>query len=215
MDNPVSASSYLARAQELRKRNDKASLIYAALELRCGVEARLQAYVSVARGVSKRQAEEWRIKNLVRTLEGAFGLGDSMLLVFVTMGDGRACQFIYAPVTSRLQEIAQRCGDCLHALPPERVASPEFWSDLRSMVTEGCGLLELACASEILRPTVSAGLHFELQPDDQRVAIVQDLLSGKPGRFSTATTRASPSVKRSLLVARVNECGRSTSERRC
>lgn len=153
MSSPVAAVSYLARAQALCKSDEKASLIYAALELRCGVEARLQAHASVATGVSKRQANEWEIKKLARTLEQAFGLGDSMLLVLLTMEDGRACQFIYAPVSSRLQEIGKRCGDYLHALPPERVASPGFWAELRSMLTEGCGLLQLACCSEILRPT--------------------------------------------------------------
>jgi hypothetical protein len=143
--------------------------------------------------VSKRQADEWKIKKLARTLEAAFGLGDSMLIVFVNMEDGRSCQFMYAPVTARLQEIAQRCGECLHALPPERVAAPEFWSELRSMVTEGCALLELACASEILRPTVSSGLHFELKPEDPRIPVVEDLLSGMPSRVSTATlTPAGP-----------------------
>jgi len=116
-----------------------------------------------------------------------------MLVVFVTMEDGRACQFFYAPVNSRLQEIAKRCGDYLHALSPERVASPEFWSELKSIITEGCGLLELACSSEILRPTIESGLHFELQPDDPRVAIVQELQAGARGKFSTATfTPAGP-----------------------
>src|ERR1700752_436165 len=102
MNNPVSAASYLARAHALRKSGEKASLIYAALELRCGVEARLRAHASVAPGVSKREAERWEVKNLARTLDRAFGLGDSMLLVFLTMEDGRTCQFIYAPVNSRL-----------------------------------------------------------------------------------------------------------------
>ena len=193
MSSPVSAVSYLSRAQALRKSGEKASLIYAALELRCGVEARLQAHASVAKGISKRQAEQWEIKKLARTLDQAFGLGDSMLLVFLSMEDGRACQFIYAPVSSRLQEIAKRCGDYLHALPPERVASREFWSELRSMLTEGCGLLELACSSEILRPTVEGGLHFELQPDDPRVSIVQAIQAGASGKFSIATlTPAGP-----------------------
>ena len=61
------------------------------------------------------------------------------------------------------------------------------------MLTEGCGLLELACSSEILRPTVEGGLHFELQPDDPRVSIVQAIQAGASGKFSIATlTPAGP-----------------------
>ena len=186
MNSPVSAVSYLARAQALYKTDDKASWIYAALELRCGVEARLQAHAAVAHGVSKTQAEQWEIKKLGRTLDEAFGFGDSLLIVFVTMGDGRACQFMYAPVSARLQEIAKRCGDYLHAIRPERVEKAEFWAELRSMVEEGCHLLNLACSSEILRPTIETGLHFELPPEDPRLSIVQDILTGVPCKFSTA-----------------------------
>ena len=135
-------------------------------------------HVAVADGVSKRQINEWKIRNLGRTIEGSFGLGDSMLLVFLTMSDGRVCQFMYAPVTARLQEIGEKCGDYLHAIHPDRLAKSGFWDEFRSLVTEGCHLLELACSSEILKPTVHSGLHFCLPPDDQRMGIVQDLIGG-------------------------------------
>ena len=185
MNSPVFAASYLARAQALYKTNDKASLNYAALELRCGVEARLQAHAAVAHGISKTQAEHWEIKKLSRTLDEAFGLGDSLLIVLVTMNDGRACQFMYAPVSTRLQEIAKRCGDYLRAIHPDRVDKTEFWTKLRSMVEEGCHLLNLACSSEILRPTVDTGIHFQLAPEDHRVSIVRDFLAGVACEFST------------------------------
>lgn len=185
MDTSVNAVSYLSRAKLLQQSGEKATLIYAALELRCGIEARLKEHTSVAIGVSKTQTQEWEIKKLARTLNQAFGLGDSMLIVFLAMEDGRNCQFMCAPVNSQLQEIGKRCGGYLHAIKPERVSSAEFWRELKAMVMEGCGLLELACFSEILRPTIDEGLHFQLLPGDQRVSIVQDLQAGKPGKFST------------------------------
>ena len=187
MDSPVSAISYLARAKALFKSEDKASLVYSALELRCGVEARLQEHASVAIGVSKNQATQWEIKKLSKTIETAFGLGDSFLIVQLQMEDGRACGFFYAPVNSRLQEIAMRFGDYLHAVPHDRVQDSRFWSELRTMLEEGCPLLELACSSELLRPSIEHGLHFVLPPSDPRIAIVQDFQNGAPGTFSTAT----------------------------
>lgn len=187
MTYSVAPSDYAARAQALRKAGDTPSLVYAALELRCGIEARLQQHAAVAVGVSKSQATQWEIKKLARTLDQAFGLGDSILLVFVNMNDGRSCQFMYAPVSSRLQEVGKRCGDYLHALRPDRTSTEGFWAELRKLITEGCGLLDLACSSEILRPTVETGLHFDLRPDDTRIEIVKDLIAGVPGKFTTAT----------------------------
>jgi hypothetical protein len=152
MNSAVSASSYLARAQALRRSGDKASLIYATLELRCGIEARLKEHASVAHGISKRQADEWEIKSLARTLEEAFALGDSMLLVFLTLEDGRVCQFMYAPVSTRLQEIGKRCGDYLHAVRPERVERESFWVELRASQSAGAANLAAMRAYTTVRP---------------------------------------------------------------
>lgn len=187
MTSPVTAISYLTRAQALELTGDEASLIYAALELRCGVEARLREHAAVAVGVSKKDARRYEIGKLGRTVENAFGLHDELILLFVTMEDGRACEFLYAPVTRRLQDIAKCCGDYLHAMQPERLSKPDFWPHLRGLVREGCNLLQLACGSEILRPVAEQGFHFALRPDDPRIQIIQDLRAGVPGTFSVAT----------------------------
>lgn len=187
MDSPVSAVSYLARAKQLLTSAEKANLIYAALELRCGVEARLKEHASVAVGVSKAQLGQYEIRKLSKTVYEAFGLGDTFLLVFLQLVDGRVGQFTYAPVSSQLQDIAARLGDYLHAVPHERVVADGFWTELRSMLTEGCGLLELACSSELLRPTFEHGLHFCLPPGDPRIEIVRDYQAGVQGTFRTAT----------------------------
>lgn len=187
MDSPVSAVSYLARAKQLLTSAEKSNLIYAALELRCGVEARLKEHASVAVGVSKAQLGQYEIRKLSKTVYEAFGLGDTFLLVFLQLVDGRVGQFTYAPVSSQLQDIAARLGDYLHAVPHERVVADGFWTELRSMLTEGCGLLELACSSELLRPTFEHGLHFCLPPGDPRIEIVRDYQAGVQGTFRTAT----------------------------
>jgi hypothetical protein len=187
MDSPVSAISYLARAKQLLRSSDKANLIYSALELRCGVEARLKEHAAVAVGVSKAQLAHYEIRKLSKAVQEAFGLGDTFLLVFLDLVDGRVGQFTYAPVTSQLQNIAARLGDYLHAVPHERAVSDRFWAELRSMLVEGCGLLELACSSEVLRPTLEHGLHFCLSPGDPRTEIIMDYMRGAQGTFRTAT----------------------------
>jgi hypothetical protein len=185
MDSPVSAVSYLARAKQLLKSADKASLMYAALELRCGVEARLKEHAAVAVGISKTQMGHYEIRKLSKTVQEAFGLGDRFLLVFLQLVDGRIGQFTYAPVTTQLQNIAARLGEYLHAVPHEKAVAVGFWTELQSMLTEGCGLLELACSSEVLRPTFNHGLHFCLSPGDPRIEIVMDYQRGVQGSFRT------------------------------
>lgn len=185
MDSPVSAISYLERAKELRLSEDRASQIYAALELRCGVEARLQEHAAATTSVSKRQATRYEIAKIGKAIDLAFGLGDSLLIVNLRMEDGRECNFVYAPVSDRLKEIAMRCGDYLHAMRLEKVSAPNFWNELSAMLEEGCNLLEVACSSEVLCPSLQDGLHFSLPLDDPRIPIVQDYQAGDRGSFST------------------------------
>lgn len=187
MGSPVSAISYLGRAKQLLQAGDKASLIYAALELRCGVEARLKEHAAVAVGVTKAQRSHYEIRKLSKTVNDAFGLGDKFLFVFLELVDGRVGQFNYLPVNRQLQDIAVRLGDYLHAVPHAQVVREDFWQWLRSALTEGCSLLELACSSEVLRPTFEHGLHFCISPDDSRAEILKDYMQGTEGSFRTAT----------------------------
>lgn len=202
MDSPVSSISYLSRAKSLRDSEDKAQLIYAALELRCGVEAKLKEIATAAPNISKNKSKQWEIPKLSKTIDGAFNLGDSFQIIHLKMENGTECSFLYAPVNKRLQEIAMKCGDYLHAIPNRRIQDIEFWSKLRKMLEEGCSLLELACNSEILCPSMEQGLHFSLSPDDPRITVIKDYQSGVKGSFSTVTitptasgTFYSPTIK--------------------
>lgn len=186
MNSPVSSISYLSRAKQLSRSGDKANLFYAALELGCGVEARLKEHAALAVGVSKSQRGHYEIRKLSKTVYEAFGLGDTFLIVFLQLFDGRVGQFMYAPVSTQLQAIAARLGDDLHAVPHEKILADGFWENLRSQLTEGCGLLELACSSEVLRPPFDQGLHVCLPPEDPRVAIITDYMNGTEGTFRTA-----------------------------
>lgn len=174
---PSRSIDYLARAERLRKKEEAESLMYAALELRCGVEARMREYTNHAIGISRAKAQEWEIKKLGRTLETVYGTGDTMLVIRISLSSGLAGQFIYAPVSSRLQEIAKKIGAFLHAGGMD-FDSVEQWSELRAILHEGCGLLQLCCAGEVLRPSFSDGLHFALAPGDPRVQLVREIQNG-------------------------------------
>jgi len=162
----------------MREHGDAVSLMYAALELRCGIEARLQEFAAHVPGITKKQAREWEIKKLGRTLDAAFRAGDRILLLLVQLHSGQVAQFMYAPVTSRLQEIGKRCGDYLHVRPGLDEDDDRRWAQLSQMLHEGCGLLRMSCSSEILCPTMPEGLHIVLAEDDPRLEAVKALQNG-------------------------------------
>lgn len=176
------AADHLARAETLRKERDSASLTYAALELRLGIEARLKEYVDLVVGVSESVKSRWEIAKLGKTLESKYGLADGMQIIFVTLNEQRV-QFMYVPVSTRLQQIGGLLGGYLHWKPLEPGVESRYWDELASLLHEGCGLLQLACAGEVLRPSFSDGLHFILDAADPRVPIVKALCDGAPAKF--------------------------------
>lgn len=183
--SPVSSISYLERAKNIVSNNKREQLFYAALELRCGIEARLQEEVRSIPYLSKAKYREWKITNLSRTLEENSGFGDSILVIFLTLEDGSSYQFLYAPVTKQLQKIGKRCGDYLHALKQDQLEKEDFWEILKNQITEGCQLLEFACSTEVLSPNKEKGFHFILQDDDSRNLLIEKLNAGQTANLTT------------------------------
>ena len=183
MNYPLRSIDYLERADAQRKLTSVANLRYAALELRCGIEARLKEYASHAVGITKSQAREWEITKLGKTLDTAFGTGDTIFIIIIDLESGLSGQFIYAPVTSRLQEIGKRLGFYLHAQSADTYNEEEYLTHLKSLLHEGCGLLRLACSGEVLRPTIQHGLQLVLDADDPRIKIVEAIQAGERKRI--------------------------------
>lgn len=178
MNRLATSAGYLDRAEKLLLQPDASSLVYAAFELRCGVEARMQEYASHSNTISKRQSNDWRIRHLARTIDSAFRLGDTMLILSVNLKSGGVARFLYAPVSSRLQKIAERCGDYLHARQVQDEQTQERWDELREMLIEGCGLLSFSCSGELVQPNVDDELHFILEAGDSRIEAVRALQEG-------------------------------------
>lgn len=174
-----SPGAHLERAQALLDTGRHSDVLYAALELRFGVEARLKEYL-IPQDVPKSHKEEWAINKLSRSLESVLGAGDGIFLVFVTQPrTGASFRLLYTPVSSRLQEIVKRLGDPLH-FPRSRAAeSPEWWGEQRAIIEEGCNLLRLANSGEILGFPAKdyaegkANIRVILGEDDPRRAMWQ------------------------------------------
>lgn len=158
-------------------------MLYAALELRLGIEARLAEYAAHVIGISKKQAKEWEIKKLGKTLNEAYGLGEKMLVIIMRLSDGSEAQFIYAPVSLRLQDIGKRLGVFLHAQRLTAAFGASDQKELRNLLHEGCGLLRLACAGEVLRPSIGDGILVALEEDDPRSEVIKNYQRGIEAEF--------------------------------
>ncbi len=113
MSYGMSAHDYLKRAESCLQQNDPRHLFYAAFELRCAVEARMQQYLECWDHVSKKQKQGWEINRLGSATERAFKTGDRVMRWRVEdehTGETLVVLY-YTPVTKKLQSNAKRLGD--------------------------------------------------------------------------------------------------------
>lgn len=183
MEYGNSTEAYIERIGKLRKAGTDAEILYAALELRCGIEARLRENVAQLKTASKAQRREYRASKLGKTLEGAFESGDKMMVLFVVCDELNVrVPLNYFPVSSRLQKIHDELGDFLHHPLWKEGEVEAWWGRLRQLVKEGYGGLQMAAAGELLAMPVNAAgewhLAVKLDDADPRRAILEKIFDG-------------------------------------
>lgn len=163
----------------------KPALIYAALELRLGVEARLREYIEAIDHIPKNQKQQWEVAKLGRSIESAYQTGDKIMIFTIHFpDDGAELKLLYTPVSERLREIAKRLGDYLHAKKHTHTDKPEWWTELRSQLNEAYPLLMLANSGELVglpllhRPTGKVKAKAVIQSDAQRQELISRLAKG-------------------------------------
>lgn len=185
MTYPVASTDYVDRMKALLDEGAPASLIYAALELRCGVEARLREYIETIDHIPKAQKKEWAVAKLGRSIETAYRTGDKiMIFTIIFPEDGAQLQLMYTPVSKRLRDIANRLGDYLHAPSPSVIENPAWCQQLRDLLAEAYPLLGLACSGELIglplihRPTNRLNAQVLLSGDDPRSVLLPRITQG-------------------------------------
>lgn len=175
-------SAYLERIEDLLKDKTEASLLYAALELRCGVEARMREYLDPLDDIPKSQKNEWAIAKLGLSIENAFRTGDKIMIFTVRFPKQKAeCTLMYTPVSSRLQYIACRLGDYLHLPKANNVKDSTWWNSFRELIYEGYGELLLANSGELIglpllhKPTGQTKVRAVIPEGDPRRNLIHEL----------------------------------------
>jgi len=145
----ISAESYLDRAKRRLAQPSPENLVYAALEIRCGVEARMQEYLEPQDHLPKKGRTSYRLNVLGRELDKVSPDDDRVTRLTVFSESGMYLgAYHYTPVSRRLRELAGKCGDLLHA--PASAPSPETWQEAEALLTEAFQELCRACCGELL-----------------------------------------------------------------
>lgn len=154
---PIGGQEHLQRALKLLKGGSVAELLYAALELRLGTEARQAQYARNWDHIPKRYRESYRTTEVGKALEAAFNVGDDVVIITEQWANGRSFEFMFTPVSRELRQVCEQLGNFLHfpgwwkAYPDNAV---EWQKRLRELVALGVVHLMLATKGELLGPAM-------------------------------------------------------------
>lgn len=179
----ISSRGYLDRAKKRISENTKESLIYAVLEVRCAIEARLQEILEPHNHVSKKQKKSYEIKKLSKTVTK--NLCPEDIGSKITIHDGnKTYDLLYIPVSSYLRNFAQTAGDYLHAM--QSVFDDKKWHEINSNVHIAIMKLEENLKGNLLGPALLkndglANLNIELIDNNEELS---ELLNTKGKQLS-------------------------------
>jgi hypothetical protein len=150
----IDSIAYLRRARARLDERSREALFYAAYELRCGTESRLQDYLDAREDIAKKKKKGWHIMDSAKELDRAIRLGDKVAEAAIVDSDGATVvAAFYTPVSARLRETAGAClHDLLHAMKRSFPDDDRWWSDTRTFLEKIYSDLELANKGTLLGP---------------------------------------------------------------
>jgi hypothetical protein len=160
-DYCTGSRDYLERAKRLRASRSTRGLLYAALELRFGIEARLHEYLD---GSTKSKKGQWQIRVLVREIEDSLGEYTTPVVVTVTHPEsGKKIKLEYTPVGPALKQIGERLGEYLHHTPARDLRSSAKVLVLANIVDAGIEGLSQATRGTLIGAPCGAGGSNRIQ----------------------------------------------------
>jgi hypothetical protein len=150
----IGTRDFLYRARILLDDNKPESLLYAALELRLGIEARLQIYMEVIENLPKKKSKGWKMSDLDKNLENTFKKGNRIVEIMVIDEDtGKPIHaFYYTPVSKNLIKKGERIGDLLHAKKIHMSQTDDWYFKTKQFLEEIYTELEKANKGTLLGP---------------------------------------------------------------
>lgn len=148
----VTAAAYLVRARQALQSGRTESLFYAALEMRCCIEARQAEYAQALHGYQGTKIKAWRIAETGQKIRQRSYADRICMVSYKIDGEILATTF-HTPVTDELIKIAEATlGELLHAQARFRPSSDSWWGQTRDRLIRGYHLSWLACQGDSLTP---------------------------------------------------------------
>lgn len=183
----VSSSSFSERASALAASDRRADLLYAALELRLGIEARVQSYVHANEQISNQLKKGYHAGKLTSALRATHSDGRNVAIIEVRPKSGSdGCRFEFIPLSSNLSSAYDKLGNFLHYKEKGPSFTDEWWGQLGVLLPAACKDLEVCVRGNLLgvplwkRSTNQLSLKIELPNGDHRLDLIKGLFeSGK------------------------------------
>lgn len=116
MEYKIHSRDFLKRARKRLDEGTPESLIYAALEIRMGIEARLDRYHDAIDEFYKKVKRGWKISALEKNLDQIFKSGNKIVEIMIIdiKTDKPTHLFYYTPVSKSLIKSGEKIGGLLH-----------------------------------------------------------------------------------------------------
>jgi hypothetical protein len=160
----VTPEAYLTRARDCLRLGTTPSLFYAALELRCCVEARQAEYIEHLVPYKNKKIRPYKIGENREKIAKISG-GNLIARLVFTFDDGQVFEGFHTPVPASLAKYCERTLDGLrHAQPQFRNENDPWWAETRDKLITNYRLAWIACAGNLLVPPLWSGSGKDVHP---------------------------------------------------
>jgi len=138
MDYRIHSRDYMRRARICLDEDNPQSMFYAAFELRCGIEARMQQYLEAQNHISSKMKRGWQIAQLGKNIEKTFRTGDKIIEFAIHDRDAKILLDVlyYTPVNSKLKKMGERLGNYLHVMKEHHDEDDRWWATSRRFLED-------------------------------------------------------------------------------
>ena len=153
----ISARSFLSRALKHLESDELSSTWAAALELRLGIEARYNEYLSAYEKAVGQRKREWQLNKLEKQVETAFRTGGKLVQLVLVDGatNAQLGEFWHTPVTKSLRAMGERLGNNLHYTGIERLVTNQIWRDYKAYLLDVADELKFATTGTLTGPPIN------------------------------------------------------------
>lgn len=153
MNYGIHERDYLERAKARITEGHPEALFYAAVELRCAIEARQSHYLDAQRDYLASIPPAWQIRGQGQALKKVFR-SDKIQSFLVDFGGARKVPLFYTPVTNSLRQMADQMDQYRHAQLRFHANDDPWWDVFRSRLLKTYRKAWIATRGNLLSPAI-------------------------------------------------------------